>query len=73
MQVAANGELTFFRPDGRIIPDAPALPSLPEDCIDRLIGAHRELGVQIDPWTPTPPWCGERLDLDYAIRGLRTL
>ena len=73
MHSAANGELTFTRPDGRPIPEAPALPSLPEHAVARFVAAHEELGVDIDPWTATPPWQGERLDLDYALRGLRAL
>jgi hypothetical protein len=71
VQMSASGEISFTRPDGRPLPDAPALPRLPEDCVDRLIGAQQDL--EIDAWTPTPDWHGERLDLDYAIRALRAL
>src|SRR5687767_710450 len=73
MHVAPDGGITFTRPDGRLLPDAPSLPRLREDRVDRLIAANRDGGLKIDPWTATPTWHGERLDLDYAIRGLRAL
>jgi hypothetical protein len=73
MHVAPDGKIAFVRPDGRPLPDVPSLPQLQEDCVRRLIATNHELGVKIDPWTATPPWLGERLDLDYAIRGLRAL
>jgi hypothetical protein len=71
VHISATGEISFTRPDGRPLPDAPALPQLPEDCVDRLIAAQQDL--EIDAWTPTPDWHGERLDLDFAIRALRAL
>jgi hypothetical protein len=36
-----------------------------------LIGRHREKGIEINAWTPTPHWHGEKLDLDWAILTLR--
>ena len=73
MEMSTTGEISFTRPDGRPVPDAPPAPRLQEDCVDQLIAAHEEMGLEIDPWTPTPDWHGERLDLDFAIRALRPL
>jgi len=54
------GSFTFFRPDGKPIPDSPSLPE-PDG---PLPGQH---DAEITPQTIVPPWYGERLDLDYAI------
>jgi hypothetical protein len=73
VQMSAAGEISFTRPDGRPLPDAPAAPRLPADSIEQLVAAHEEMGLEIDAWTPTPLWHGERLDLHYAIRALRAV
>ena len=48
-----DGELRFYRPDGRLIPDAPQRPS------------PRALDVVAAPSTPW--WTAEPLDLDWAM------
>jgi hypothetical protein len=73
MHTSADGKITFTLPDGRPFPDVPAPPTLQGDCIDHLLVTHQELGLDINAWTATPPWHGERMDLDYTIRGLRAL
>ncbi len=60
-------ELRFFRPDGRPLPLVPAPPSVPHDPVAALVEEHRDRGIRIDPWTSTPRWWGQRLDLGYAI------
>jgi hypothetical protein len=54
------GSFTFFRPDGKRIPDSPSLP----EPAGPLFGEH---DAEITPETIVPPWYGERLNLDYAI------
>jgi Domain of unknown function (DUF222) len=54
------GSFTFFRPDGKRIPDSPPLP----EPAGPLSGEH---DAEITPETIVPPWYGERLNLDYAI------
>jgi hypothetical protein len=54
------GSFTFFRPDGKRIPDSPSLP----EPAGLLSGEH---DAEITPETIVPPWYGERLNLDYAI------
>ena len=55
-----GGTVTFYRPDGTLLPSSPALPGPEgtiEDCHD----------AEITPDTIIPAWYGEHLDLDYAI------
>jgi hypothetical protein len=56
----APGVFTFYRPDGKQIPDSPPLPE-PHGQL------HEQHDAQITADTIIPPWYGERLDLDYAI------
>jgi hypothetical protein len=56
----AGGTVTFYRPDGTLLPSSPALPD-PEGTIEDCHDAG------ITPDTIIPAWYGEHLDLDYAI------
>ncbi len=52
--------VTFYQPDGTLVPASPALPAIDgtiADCHD----------ADLTPDTIIPAWYGERLDLDYAI------
>jgi hypothetical protein len=69
--VTADGEFSFCRPDGRLMPDAPAAPRIPNDPVAALTAAHNTLGLAINSSTALSHWRGERLDLDYAILTLR--
>lgn len=71
MELDAKGELRFFRPDGRPLPAVPEPPPLPADLLGSLERAHDELGLEFGPWTTTPEWRGEPLDLDFALTTLR--
>jgi hypothetical protein len=66
-----TGEIRFFWPNGRPFPVVPPAPRLPEKPTEQLIDRHRETGIEINAWTPTPHWHGEKLDLDWAILTLR--
>jgi hypothetical protein len=57
---ARDGTVTFYRPDGTMIPASPPLP-VPDGTIEDVHDAD------ITAETIIPPWYGERLDLDYAI------
>jgi hypothetical protein len=59
IKAVASG-FEFYRPDGTLIENSPPLPALEGQLADR----H---DAEITPGTITPPWYGERLDLDYAI------
>lgn len=58
--IAPDGDFTFHRPGGEAIPGSPPLP----DPLGHLWERH---DAEITASTITPPWYGERLDLDYAI------
>jgi hypothetical protein len=59
IKAVASG-FEFYRPDRTLIENSPPLPALEGHLADR----H---DAEITPGTITPPWYGERLDLDYAI------
>ena len=66
VQVDAGGTVTFLRPDGRPLPEAPAPPHWDGPAlapVDRRLAAA---GIGIDADT-APRWQGERLDLGWAI------
>ncbi|MGH7477790.1 MAG: DUF222 domain-containing protein, partial [Longimicrobiales bacterium] len=71
VRLAPSGHAIFERPDGRPLPEAPPAPRLTRDPVASLMRVHREQGVAIDAWTPTPDWRGERLDLGLAVLALR--
>jgi hypothetical protein len=56
----APGVFTFYRPDGKQIPDSPPPPPVNGQL-------YEQHDAEITPDTIIPPWYGERLDLDYAI------
>jgi hypothetical protein len=64
VQRQRDGELEFRRPDGRVLPHAPALPAVSSD---GLTSEHVAAGVSVDGRGLTATGTGERLDLGYAI------
>ena len=60
-----TGETRFHRPDGQLLPDVPERSLVPDDSWGDL--ERRQVDLEIDPWTATPRWSGERLDLDHAM------
>ena len=66
LSVDAGGAMTFLRPDGRPLPEAPPAPAWGGPAVapvDRRLAAA---GIGIDADT-APRWQGERLDLGWAI------
>ena len=63
----AAGEARFLRPDGRPLPEAPALPAVTGAPLAPVTARLDRAGIRIGPHTATPVWRGERLDLDWAI------
>jgi hypothetical protein len=64
------GPLEFRSPNGLLLPAVPPVPQLPVAPVRDLMNQHEAVGIEIDAWTSTPDWHGERLDLDWAIRAL---
>jgi hypothetical protein len=72
MRLAPNGEVRFHRPDGRLLPEAPMLPSQPPGqpaaaLVSRLAG-H---GVAVEARATVPSWNGGPVDYNWAIEWLR--
>jgi hypothetical protein len=63
-----DGAFRFARPDGRLIPEAPA-PRFRGNarCI---LDLNVENGIHITPKTPVPGWLGERMDLSIVLENL---
>src|SRR5438874_2657419 len=68
-----DGELRFRRPDGRPLPESPALPAVPSDPVGMLRARHEECGLDVHARTAMPGWLGERLDVGWAIDVLHPL
>ena len=66
----ATGNVEFFRPDGRPLPEAPAPPDWTGRPLAPVRARLERDGISIDPDTLTPDWRGERLDLDWVIHQL---
>jgi len=58
-----RGRLSFLRPDGKRILDAPGCPG---GSPDRLALTNRRAGLDIDPDTAVTGWQGDHLDLPLA-------
>jgi hypothetical protein len=69
--VTVDGELSFYRPDGRLLPNTPTSPLMPNDPVAALTAEYNALGLALNSSTALSHWSGERLDLDYAILTLR--
>jgi hypothetical protein len=62
-----DGELRFTSPDGRVLPGVPPSPEVPDDVVGVIRRRNEANGLHLHPDTAKPRWCGERLDLGYAI------
>jgi hypothetical protein len=62
-----DGELRFRRPDGRLVPDVPLSPPVPDDPVAQLRARNEAVGVSVDATTTRPTWLGEHLDVGWAI------
>jgi hypothetical protein len=72
MERQPDGQLRFWRPDGRLLPDVPSPAVVPADPVHAL-RAHDAQGLRVDTRTAMPGWLGERLDVGYAIDVLHPL
>ena len=63
----SDGELRFWRPDGRPLPDVPPPPAIIDDPVKALRTRNEAVGLHLNAQTTRPGWLGERLDVGYAI------
>jgi hypothetical protein len=68
-----SGELRFYRPDGKLLPDMPCPPRISADPAGSLRRENQAAGLVVDTRTALPLWSGERLDVGYAIDVLHSL
>ena len=68
-----DGELRFRLPDGRLIPEVPPTPKVPDDPAGMVRACHDMEGIVIHAKTALPGWIGERLNVAYAIDVLHPL
>jgi len=63
----SDGALWFRRPDGRLLPDVPPPPAIPENPVQTLRIRNAAAGLRLDGRTLCPTSPSERLDVGYAI------
>ena len=73
MERQPNGELSFRRPDGRLLPEVPPAAPVPADSVGALRARHETQGLRIHARTASCGWLGERLDVGWAIDVLHPL
>ena len=71
--VHEDGYQVERQPDGRPLPESPALPAVPSDPVGMLRARHDERGLDVHARTAMPGWLGERLDVGWAIDVLHSL
>jgi len=71
MKLAPNGEARFYRPDGRPLLEAPALPMQVGEPVTALAARLVSHGVAVDAHATLPDWWGGPVDYAWAIDWLR--
>jgi len=71
MDLAPDGEARFYRPDGRPLLEAPALPLPPGEPVTALAARLAGHGVAVDAHATLPDWQGGPVDYGWAIDWLR--
>jgi hypothetical protein len=72
MELAPDGEARFHRPDGRPLPEAPALPVLAGEPVTALVARRASQGVAVDGGATLPGWEGGPCDYNWEIEWLRS-
>jgi Domain of unknown function (DUF222)/HNH endonuclease len=71
MELAPNGEARFYRPDGRPLQEAPALPVSAREPVTALVARLARHGVDVDAGATLPDWWGGPVDYAWEIDWLR--
>jgi hypothetical protein len=72
MELAPNGEARFYRPDGRPLPEAPALPVVAGEPVPALVSRLASHGVAVEAGETLPSWWGGPVDYAWEIDWLRS-
>ncbi len=67
MRLAPDGTARFHRPDGRTLPQAPALPETAEEPLAALAAHLASHDVAVDASATLPDWWGDPVDYAWAI------
>src|ERR671919_1387453 len=68
-----DGALKFRNPYGRLLPDVPCPPAVPDDPVHALRVEHAAQGLSLHARTACAGWLGEPLDVGWAIDVLHPL
>jgi hypothetical protein len=71
MELAPDGQARFYRPDGRPLEEAPALPPLAGEPVAALVSRLASHGVAVDGGETLPSWWGGPVDYAWEIDWLR--
>jgi hypothetical protein len=71
MELASDGKARFYRPDGRPLPEAPALPVPAPEPVTALVARLESHGVAVDAHATLPDWWGGSVDYGWEIDWLR--
>jgi hypothetical protein len=71
MELAPSGEARFYRPDGRLLPQVPALPVVAGEPDTALVARLTSQGVAVDAGETLPAWWGGPVDYAWEIDWLR--
>ncbi len=71
MELTSDGEVRFYRPDGRPFPEAPTLPVPAEHPVTALATRLASDGVFVDARATLPDWWGGAVDYGWEIDWLR--
>ena len=73
MERQADGELSFRRPDGKLLTMVAPPAAVPDDPVQVRRARHEALDLRLHARTAIPGWLGERLDVGWAIDVLHPL
>ena len=71
MELAPDGEARFYRPDGRRLQEAPALPVPAGEPVTALAARLASHGAAVDAGATLPDWWGGPVDYGWEIDWLR--
>jgi hypothetical protein len=73
VELLANGEARFWRPDGRRLVEAPPLPAVLAEPLATVVARVARGGVTVEAASTLPTWNGGQCDYAAAIEWLRAV